>query len=81
MPTKFELALERLLGYERFFTRSKITYIRLNSQTPCPPRGAARHAVAVQRRLIPVNPRVLSETLSLATPGSLSVMAATIPAM
>ena len=31
---------ERLLGYERFLNEGKIAYIRLNIQTPCPPRGA-----------------------------------------
>jgi RHS repeat-associated protein len=34
---------------------AKLTYVRLNRQTPCPPRGAACRAVAVLRRLIPVN--------------------------
>jgi hypothetical protein len=34
---------------------AKLPYIRLNRQTPCPPRGAARRAAAVLRRLIPVN--------------------------
>jgi hypothetical protein len=36
------LTLAQLLGYERFHCKeeSKLTYIRLNTQTPCPPRGA-----------------------------------------
>jgi hypothetical protein len=33
----------------------ELTYIKLNRQTPCPPRGAACRALAVLRRLIPVN--------------------------
>jgi hypothetical protein len=49
---------------------AKLAYIKLNIQTPCPPRGA-----------VPVNTRALSEILSLSTPGSPSVMDATIPAM
>ncbi len=36
-------------------SEAKLTYIKLNRQTPCPPRGAACRAVAVLRRLIPVN--------------------------
>jgi hypothetical protein len=50
--------------------KPKLAYIRLNSQTPCPPRGA-----------VPVNQGCLWEALSLSAPGSLSVMAATVPAM
>ena len=34
---------------------AKLTYIRLNTQMPCPPRGAACGAEAFVRRLIPVN--------------------------
>jgi hypothetical protein len=30
----------RGLGYERFSGEAKLTYVRLNTQTPCPPRGA-----------------------------------------
>ena len=41
MPTKIALAPEQLPSCERFSKRSnEITYIRLNTQTPCPPRGA-----------------------------------------
>jgi hypothetical protein len=70
MPTKNDLALKWLLGYERFPSEAKLTYVKLNSQTPCPPRGA-----------VPVNQGCGLEALALSTPGSLLVMAATIPAM
>jgi hypothetical protein len=33
----------------------KLAYIKLNRQTACPPRSAACRAVAILRRLIPVN--------------------------
>jgi hypothetical protein len=48
---------------------AKLTRFTLNIQTPCPPRGA-----------VPVT-QALWEALSLSTPGSLSVMDATVPAM
>lgn len=52
-------------------SEAKLTYVRLNSQTPCPPRGA-----------VPVNQgRGFASMFHLSTPGSLSVMAATVPAM
>jgi hypothetical protein len=41
------LTLERLLGYERFSSEAKITYIKLNRQMRCPPRGT-----------VPVNTRM-----------------------
>jgi len=50
--------------------KAKLAYIRLNNQTPCPPRGA-----------VPVNQQMLWEALSLATSGSPSVMAATFSAI
>ena len=37
VPAKNDLALGQLLGYE---PSESLTYIRLNIQTPCPPRGA-----------------------------------------
>jgi len=50
--------------------KAKLAYIKLNSPTACPPRTA-----------VPVNPWMLWEVLSLATPGSPSVMAASLSAM
>ena len=49
---------------------AKLAYIKLNIQTPCPPRGA-----------VPVNTGAWLGDFSLSTPGSLSVMDATVPAM
>jgi hypothetical protein len=52
-------------------SEGKFAYLKLNSQMPCPPRGT-----------VPVNTRMLFGVfLQLTTPGSLSVMAATAPAM
>ena len=51
-------------------SEAKLAYIRLNSQTPCPPRGA-----------VPVNQGCCGRLFHSATPGSPSVMAATVPAM
>ena len=49
----------------------KLAYVKLNRQTPCPPRGA-----------VPVNQgRGLASLFQLSTPGSLLVMAATAPTM
>ena len=49
----------------------KLGYVKLNRQTPCPPRGA-----------VPVNQgRGFASLFHLSTPGSLLVMAATAPTM
>ena len=53
----------------RLRTLRKFAYVHLNSQTPCPARGA-----------VPVNQGRYGSFFTLA-PGSLSVMAATAPAM
>ena len=50
---------------------AKLAYVTLNTQTPCPPRGA-----------VPVNQgRGFASLFHLSTPGSPSVMDATFPAM
>jgi hypothetical protein len=68
VPTRFTLA--QLLGYERFPKRSK-AHLRQTKQP---------NALPASWRC-PGQPKVSWEVLSLSTPGSLSVMAATVPAM
>jgi hypothetical protein len=48
----------------------KLTYIKLNNQMPCPPRGT-----------VPVNQGWFGAFFQLTISGSLSVMVATVPAM
>src|SRR6266567_2983895 len=50
VPTNL-LTLGQLLGYERPSSGAKLAYVRLNSQTPCPPRGAVPVNQGCSRRL------------------------------
>jgi len=67
MPSNWTLA--QLLDYERLSREAKLIYVLLNTQTPCPPRGA-----------VPVYQAWLG-SCSLSPRGSPSVMDATAPAM
>lgn len=40
MKSEFDLAHEWLLGLRTLSVEESSTYIKLNSQMPCPPRGA-----------------------------------------
>src|ERR1041385_1359550 len=63
MPGLSDWTLEQLLSCERFQIEAKIAYISLNTQTPCPPRGA-----------VPVNQRRgFASLFHLSTSGSLPV--------
>jgi len=65
-----DLTLAQLLDCERLSREAKLIYVLLNTQTPCPPRGA-----------VPVNTGAWLGVVSLGTPGSPSVMDATAQAM
>jgi hypothetical protein len=43
VPRKNDLALGQLPGYEHFSKRRKAHLLKLNIQTPCPPRGGCDH--------------------------------------
>jgi hypothetical protein len=68
MPMKINAEMASRLRTQH--KEAKLAYIKLNRQMPCPPRGT-----------VPVNQAHCGRIFHLSIPGSLSVMAATIPAM
>jgi hypothetical protein len=70
VPSRFDLALGKLLGLRTLVGEESSTYIKLNTQTPYPPRGA-----------VPVNQGRHRKIFHFCTASSPSVMNATPQAM